>query len=260
MRKTYRLSNYFEEYLEVCSSVAPNSEILQLRKLVEQKSDVDHYNSVFVTCLIDYASRKYPYLSNSITDVASYKKEKYLEGGLDFHLGIWHPEDKTIFEGQIFRDIKEFWSRIKPEDLPHYRFTFNHRYYRSDGSVSQLLQHSTFMEPFVGIPALNLAIVTDIGDYKSDVSLLLTVSCLKKDMGYVKVFSKTYTQLRKSMFSKREAEILKLSLDGMSNKMIAEKLFISVTTVKHHKQNMMEKTSTNNITGLINLSLKNSWI
>jgi DNA-binding CsgD family transcriptional regulator len=260
MKKEKSFGNCFEEYLEVCSSIIPKSEMLDLRMLAEEKNAVGVVSVPFGTCLIDYTRRNYPYMSIYIKDIDSYPREEYIKNGLDFHMGIWHPEDKIVFEEQIFRDIREFWRHIHPEEFPRYRFSFNHRYYRSDGSVSHLLQHSTYLEPEADIPILNLAFVTDIGEFKSDHILILTVSHLVSGFGYVKVFSKSYIQQQKSFLSARESEILRLSLEGLSSKMIAEKLFISVLTVKHHKQNMMEKTSTNNITGLINLSLKNGWI
>ncbi len=46
--------------------------------------------------------------------------------------------------------------------------------------------------------------------------------------------------------------IIRNLLDHMSsNKMIADKLFVSLYTVKNHKRNMMEKTGTRNFARLI---------
>jgi len=43
-----------------------------------------------------------------------------------------------------------------------------------------------------GIPVLNLLVFSDIGDYKTDTSIVLTASRLIEGQGYVKVFSKSY--------------------------------------------------------------------
>ena len=51
--------------------------------------------------------------------------------------------------------------------------------------------------------------------------------------------------------SERELEVLKLIVKEYSNKEIADKLFISPRTVDAHKRNMIEKTGSRNITGLI---------
>jgi DNA-binding NarL/FixJ family response regulator len=117
------------------------------------------------------------------------------------------------------------------------------------------------MEPNCsGTPVLNLLTFTDIGDFKTDTSMVLAISRLIEGLGYVKVFSKTYLPAKKTPLSTRESEVLKLSLNGFSSKMVAEKLYISIQTVKNHKRNMMAKTCASNIAELITLCLLNSWI
>jgi DNA-binding CsgD family transcriptional regulator len=261
MKKVISIRNSYEEYLEVCRSIAPRSEILDLRKLVNKELPISYIGLPFGTCLIDYSRNEYKYVSENCQEISSYSKEEYRAGGLDFNWLIFHPEDKIIFSEQVFNDIKEFWKQIPAEEISEYRFSFNHRYFRKDGTISQILQHGTYLEPqFSGIPLLNLVVYTDISDFKTDTSIVLTVSRLINGQGYLKVFSKTYYPTRDIPLSKRESEILRLSLDGLSSKMIAEKLFISIQTVKNHKRNMMEKTSARNIAELIHLSEKNNWV
>jgi len=48
-------------------------------------------------------------------------------------------------------------------------------------------------------------------------------------------------QLQKSGISKREGEILQLMEQGLSNHQIADKLFISESTVKKHISNLFQK-------------------
>jgi DNA-binding CsgD family transcriptional regulator len=54
--------------------------------------------------------------------------------------------------------------------------------------------------------------------------------------------------------TEREVEIIKLAIKGKSNKDIANTLFISVSTVKQHLQNIFSKTKVNNRYGLITLT------
>lgn len=60
--------------------------------------------------------------------------------------------------------------------------------------------------------------------------------------------------------STREIEILKHVAMGMSNKMIAEKLFISHRTVDTHRTNLMKKLDIHNIAGLIRFAFKNQLV
>lgn len=63
-----------------------------------------------------------------------------------------------------------------------------------------------------------------------------------------------------SLLTKRELEILKLVAGGLSNNEIAEKLNISITTVKTHRANLLNKTMCNNSASLILYAIKNKII
>jgi len=63
-----------------------------------------------------------------------------------------------------------------------------------------------------------------------------------------------------NFFSKRENEVLYLSLEGLPMKMIADKLSISDRTVEKHRAKLMEKTGSNNIIEVIVYALKNNLI
>lgn len=54
-------------------------------------------------------------------------------------------------------------------------------------------------------------------------------------------FSPNQTQIENLSISKRELEVMQLMAEGLSNKEIAEKLFVSLNTVKTHSSNIFEK-------------------
>jgi DNA-binding NarL/FixJ family response regulator len=60
--------------------------------------------------------------------------------------------------------------------------------------------------------------------------------------------------------SRREIEVLKLIVKEYTSKEIAEKLFISKQTVDTHRLNMMEKTSSKSVVGLIKYALQNGIV
>lgn len=61
-------------------------------------------------------------------------------------------------------------------------------------------------------------------------------------------------------FSKRETEVLCLSMEGLPTKLIADKLSISDRTVEKHRANLMEKTNSKNIIEVIVFALRNNLI
>ena len=61
-------------------------------------------------------------------------------------------------------------------------------------------------------------------------------------------------------FSKRETEVLCLSMEGLPMKIIADKLSISDRTVEKHRANLMEKTNSKNMIEVIIFALRNNLI
>ncbi|PTB90320.1 DNA-binding response regulator, partial [Marivirga lumbricoides] len=57
--------------------------------------------------------------------------------------------------------------------------------------------------------------------------------------------------------STREKEVLRLIIDELSNQEIADKLFISIRTVEAHKRNLLEKTNSKTLAGLVKYAINN---
>ncbi len=60
------------------------------------------------------------------------------------------------------------------------------------------------------------------------------------------------------ILSRRELEVLKLICKEYSNAEIAEKLFLSVSTVETHRKNLIAKLGVNNTVGLVKFALRNN--
>ncbi len=65
---------------------------------------------------------------------------------------------------------------------------------------------------------------------------------------------------RQKDLSPREMEVFKLFAEGLSNRHIAEKLFISVRTVETHKNNIMKKINLKTTVDLVKFAIKNNII
>jgi DNA-binding NarL/FixJ family response regulator len=58
----------------------------------------------------------------------------------------------------------------------------------------------------------------------------------------------------------RESEVMQLIAEGINNKEIAERLFISIRTVETHKMNILDKLGLKNVVELIRYAIKNNII
>lgn len=216
---------------------------------------------LFDCCLIDQVGRQFACIHAHCQAQSNCFKDGQLQSNLDFHELQFHPEDRKLWCEKTFPDILRFLDSEPVVDLPEYRFIFNHRYIHLDGSISQFMHEGTFI--FAGdqsLPVLRLKVFSEIADIKADESIILTIFRYSAQQGYQKVFTKVYANTLDSPLSHREMEIVRLCHEGLSSKMIAEKLNLSIHTVKNHKRKSMEKTLTHNITELIHLCLLNHWL
>lgn len=62
------------------------------------------------------------------------------------------------------------------------------------------------------------------------------------------------------ILSSREKEVLKLISNGEKNKQIAEKLFISVSTVKTHRKNIQKKLNVTNTISMVRIAIASGLV
>jgi DNA-binding NarL/FixJ family response regulator len=77
--------------------------------------------------------------------------------------------------------------------------------------------------------------------------------------GYIRRL-KSDEQSGNELLSKREIEILRLSAEGLGNKEISEKLFISIRTVESHKNHIMQKLELKSSVDMVKYAIKSGLI
>ncbi len=99
-----------------------------------------------------------------------------------------------------------------------------------------------------------------------NVSQLELLNVIKKVLKNEKYFEKSIydafisanTESNSVEFTTRELDVLQLILEEKTTSEIAEKLKISPFTVEGHRKNLMQKTNSKNVVGLIKYSLLNN--
>ncbi|HTJ53614.1 MAG TPA: response regulator transcription factor [Cyclobacteriaceae bacterium] len=70
------------------------------------------------------------------------------------------------------------------------------------------------------------------------------------------------TQRQESLplLTKREKEVLKLIVEGLTNPAIAEKLFVSLSTIESHRKSLLAKFQLKNTAALVRVALENKLV
>ena len=215
----------------------------------------------FDDCLVDGLGKQFACIHQQCKSLPSCFKNSELPALNEFHELCFHPEDRKLWCEATFPDILRFIDSEVICESSNYRVIFNHRYIRKDHTVSQFMHEGILLfQDEHKIPVLNLKVFAEIADLKQDEAIILTIFKYTTEVGYAKVFSKSYRKGSASCLSDRELEIIALCREGLSSKMIADRLSLSIHTVKNHKRNCMAKTNTHNITELIHLCIQSGWL
>ncbi|GEM65296.1 hypothetical protein SF1_32780 [Sphingobacterium faecium NBRC 15299] len=165
-------------------------------------------------------------------------------------LATIHPDDiDFVVKAEAF--LTRFFSEnISREKLTKYKISYCYRGRLKNGDYA-LLNHQAVM--------LSLS---DDGGYGKSLNIHTQIDhlshCNTYNISLIGLYGEpSYLNMRleeRSLgyFSKKEKQILKLIAEGFSSIEISQKLFITVQTVKTHRQNILGKTDCKNITQLIN--------
>ena len=222
-------------------------------------------NIVPTIYMLDYTTGKYIIQTDNCIRDMGYYKEDYEEGGLDFTIHNFMPDDKRVFNEHIFPDRVRFLKDIPPEDHAQYVFSHNYRHRGKDGKYVTLLQRNTFIRSDKkGKPLLSLGMVMNVEHYKSPNTVVQLIEKVDphayNSAGSVQ-FKKTYfVNGADTILTKREKVILQLLSEGLSTKQIAHRIYLSEHTVNVHRKNMMAKTNAGNIVELVSWAIRNEII
>lgn len=71
---------------------------------------------------------------------------------------------------------------------------------------------------------------------------------------------KSINEHNQPLLTRREIEVLKLIAEGLTNQEIADKLFVSISTVDSHRKNLISKLQAKNTAALVRTALENKLI
>lgn len=210
--------------------------------------------------LVDYQTQRYLYINNAAeTAITGYPKEVFLEKGVLFWVSLIHPDDFREYANHSFPKILASLQNYTPEEVTLCKFTYVYRFKRKDNVWIKMLQNSVILEMDEDRnPILLLTMVTDITAYKKDDELHFSISHIDKKTGIANMLTEHSTLLK--ITSIRENEVIQHIASGTKTKDIAEKMNLSIYTIRAHKRTIFKKTNTKNIAELTSYAFANGLL
>lgn len=210
--------------------------------------------------ILDYKKRTY---INASENICGYKADSFLQGGVDHTLEIYDPKHLRLLNNEIFPDRLKFLSQIKPEEHKDYVFSFIQNVRNRKGENESILQRNIFLSDEHGDPVFSVGFLLNIKLHSYNQPIIQYVDKLSSDglLGTETIFQKSYYIYEEDkLFTKREKEVLKWMADGLSSKMIADRMFVSEYTIINHRRNMQQKSNTENSIALVCFAIRNGVI
>jgi len=198
--------------------------------------------------IIDFYDMSLSHISPSLFEMHDFEPDTITFNGL---LGAIHPEDiEFVIKAEAFL-TRFFDEEVSRDKLLKYKISYCYRG-RLKGGEYVLFNHQALMLTMDdnGGYGKSLNINTRIDHLSNLNTFKISLIGLHGEKSYMNM---SLDQDVKSApdFSKREVDILKLVSDGLSNDEIADKLFISNSTVKQHRKNILAKSGAKNTVQLI---------
>lgn len=201
--------------------------------------------------IFNFATMQMEYVHPNIKSVLGIEPESF---NIEKFLNIHHPDDLKVFYEKEAVASKFLFDFLTPEDIPFYKVVYVNRVQHEKGHYIKLLHQAKALRVTDGgkiqhvlgvhtdISYLNTPVdhkVSFIGDGKPS---FYSIDPNKPDFNKIEC-TKLYTN--------QELNIIRLIANGKSNFEIAEKLFISINTVKTHRKNILQKSNANNTAHLV---------
>lgn len=249
----------FYKKIKVCSKSS-----LNFKKIFEKDIlDVSKYAiGSYFWFIPDNSNLSIVDVSDNIHELTSYKKDEWKKYSPEFLSPIMHPEDWIYFLGGV-KFMLDYLERINPSERKNYRFNIYARI-KNNNNVYRwmVIQFPKIIYNHEGKGLSSLIVVSDLSSFNivnQPVMSLIDTTNVRKPFQRAFV-EKERDTLNCANITKRESEILSLMINGDNSPQIAEKLFISYSTVEKHKRNLRQKTNCKTAAELIYFVLKNNLI
>jgi DNA-binding CsgD family transcriptional regulator len=188
--------------------------------------------------------------SDGISNVLGYNP---IDFSLEKFFDLIHPDDKDIFIKHEHLAL-DFCLSLEIEKQKDYKIIHDFRMRKSDGYYLRIMQQTAAYEISESAVLKTIIQHMDITNIKASPVPELHFIGRNGHPSYYNIETKADIVKRSTLkFTKRELEILNLLDQANTSEEIANKLFISIHTVRTHRKNLLHKTGCENTIDLLKI-------
>lgn len=240
--------DYRKEYERIKNSLHCNVTDDDYRQLDGKISDIKNLAKIEnrAISLYDINRKKFLLKVDRHAELLGYKDTG--KTGIDnvdrYHMML-HPDDlDCLYDSEI--RMYNFLRPLSGNEKKDYKLVYDYRVKSKSGRYIRFLHQLSLFELDRNFNSWIMMIISDvISMYPSDEKPRHFLINMKT--GKISLFNGE-TGTRPYLLTKREKEIMELVSQGLDSSRIAEKLCISICTVNNHRQHVLQKTSTRNMT------------
>ncbi|CAH0205954.1 LuxR C-terminal-related transcriptional regulator [Chryseobacterium sp. Bi04] len=201
-------------------------------------------------------------ISENIEQFTPYSKEEWINSDTGFFINLFHPNDRHHIMAAFVFSATLRLQRLR-EGKTKIRFNYYGRMIDRNGGYRWILLQSPLQIINNYEIKASLVVIYDLSHFIiQNQPLLSIIDFTDNEVQYFKHIDQDLHKINteKPNITNREKDILKLMAQGFNSPKIAEKLFISYSTVENHKSNLRKKTNTKTSAELIAYTMNHSLL
>ncbi len=216
--------------------------------------------SPIVGLLMDLRGLRINIATRNSVDVLGFGNDLLLREGFRFLVDRIEPADRDRAL-LVFKEAYQHYHTITPSLRKYHRFSLVYRFRHGATGTPVWIMHQSIpaLIDTSGALVYTLNLLTDITAYKTDASSQGRFYVPTSNQGLKEIRIPTEEQLLR-VLTKREKQIIRMLMEGMSSKQIAEALGISANTVNNHRKRLLGKTGCNNSMELVRYAMENGLV
>lgn len=214
-------------------------------------------SSPLVVAVYDYPLQRYVFVSESVSDITCLTPDDFTnENGTEALIRAMDERARKAMLETIMPSLMQACASY-PEKIKNLRFSSCVQIYQTEKVKKWVLMNLYILEATPdGFPLMSCTLVQDVDLIKKDDLIYFSEKLLDENNKEIVLRHGVLSDSNEELnLSEREIEVLRYICKGAKTNEIAEKLFLSVNTIKKHRTNILSKSNCANTPELINKAM-----